>query len=380
MDHLGAGIDLLAAVGNRDRIEFAARIVAPKNAGRIFPRNRGSGFNLSPGDLGIRAPAITTLSDEIIDPAAAVRLAWIPVLHRRIFDLGIVKGDQLDDRGMQLIFVALGRRAALEIGNVVALVGDDQRAFELARVLFVDPEIRREFHRAANARGNVNEGPVGKYRTVQRRVEIVRRGHHRSEIFPDEVWMDMHGFRNRAENHSRPGQFLLESGDDRDRVEHRIDRDSAVRADAGKRLLLAQRNSELRVNLEKLRIDFVERFWTGGRLGRGIIVKILIIDLRIVHPGPARLLHRQPAPVGAEPPFSQPGGLVLFRRNEPDNIFIDTPRGFVGFNVGEKTILIFADVDRLHAIDGRLDRRHAILLTLAVSRTAGSDVVEYLIK
>jgi hypothetical protein len=27
-----------------------------------------------------------------------------------------------------------------------------------------------------------------------------------------------------------------------------------------------------------------------------------------------------------------------------------------------------------------LDRRHAILLTLAVSRTAGSDVVEYLIK
>jgi hypothetical protein len=27
-----------------------------------------------------------------------------------------------------------------------------------------------------------------------------------------------------------------------------------------------------------------------------------------------------------------------------------------------------------------LDRSHAILLTLAVSRTAGSDVVEYLIK
>src|ERR1700730_13420205 len=100
MDHLGAGIDLLTPVGNRDRIEFAARIVAAQNAGRIFPGNRGSGFDLSPGDLGIRAPAIAALSYAIIDPAAAVRIAWILVLHRRIFDLGIVKGDQLDDRGM----------------------------------------------------------------------------------------------------------------------------------------------------------------------------------------------------------------------------------------------------------------------------------------
>src|SRR3977135_2696250 len=71
MDHLGAGIDLLVAVRNRDRIEFAARIIAAQDAARIFPGDRRAGLDLGPGNLRIVAAAIATLGDEIVDAALA---------------------------------------------------------------------------------------------------------------------------------------------------------------------------------------------------------------------------------------------------------------------------------------------------------------------
>src|SRR4051812_18786899 len=55
MDHLGAGIDLLVTVRDRDRIELAARIVAAQDAARIFPGDRRAGFDLGPGNLRIVA-------------------------------------------------------------------------------------------------------------------------------------------------------------------------------------------------------------------------------------------------------------------------------------------------------------------------------------
>src|SRR6202040_639984 len=140
VNHLGAGIDLLVAVRNRDRIEFTARIVAAQDAARIFPGDRRAGLDLGPGNLRVVAAAIATLGDEIVDAALAFGIAGIPVLHRRIFDLGIVERDQLDDRRVKLVFVALGRRAAFEIADIGAFVGDDQRPLELAGVLFVDAE------------------------------------------------------------------------------------------------------------------------------------------------------------------------------------------------------------------------------------------------
>src|SRR5207244_5178251 len=44
MDHLRAGVGLLAVVGDRDRIEFANRVVAFKKAARIFPGDRRAGL------------------------------------------------------------------------------------------------------------------------------------------------------------------------------------------------------------------------------------------------------------------------------------------------------------------------------------------------
>src|ERR1700716_2899863 len=157
MQHLGAGIHLLVTVRNRDGIEFAARIVAAQYAARIFPSDRRSGLDLGPGNLRIVAAAIATLGDEIVDAALAFGIAGVPVLHRRIFDFGIVKRDQLDHGGMQLVFVALRRGAAFEVADVGALVGDDQRALELPGVALIDAEVGRQFHRAAHARRHVDE-------------------------------------------------------------------------------------------------------------------------------------------------------------------------------------------------------------------------------
>ena len=106
MQHLGAGIHLLASVGDRDRIELAARIVAAQDAARIFPGDGGPGLDLRPGNLRVPAAAVAALGHEIVDAALALRITRIPVLHRRVFDLGVVEGDELDHRGVELVLVA----------------------------------------------------------------------------------------------------------------------------------------------------------------------------------------------------------------------------------------------------------------------------------
>ena len=173
VEHLGAAVDLLAAVRDRDRIELAGRIVAAQDAARILPGDRRAGLDLRPGNLRALAAAVAALGDEVVDAALALGVAGIPVLHRRILDLGVVERDQLDHRGVKLVLVAHRRGAAFEVAHVGALVGDDQRALELAGVLLVDAEIGRQLHRAAHARRHVDERAVGEHRRVERGEEVV---------------------------------------------------------------------------------------------------------------------------------------------------------------------------------------------------------------
>ena len=173
VQHLGAAVDLLVAVRDRDRVELAARVIAAQDAARIFPGDGRAGLELGPGNLGARAAAVAALGDEVVDAALAARVARIPVLDGRILDLGVIERDQLDHGGMQLVLVAHRRRAAFEIADVGALVGDDQRALELAGVLLVDAEVGRELHRAAHARRHVDERAVGEHRRIERREEVV---------------------------------------------------------------------------------------------------------------------------------------------------------------------------------------------------------------
>src|SRR3546814_138321 len=151
----------------------------------IFPGVRAAGVDLGPAHLAVGPRAQRALGDEIVDAALAVLVARIPVLDGRIFDLGIVERDQLYHGGVELVLVAHRRGAAFEIADIRALVGDDQRAFELAGILGVDAEIGGKLHRATHALGHVDEGAVGKDRAVERREIIVtlrRSEEHTSEL------------------------------------------------------------------------------------------------------------------------------------------------------------------------------------------------------
>src|SRR5712671_2250997 len=75
VQHLGAAVDLLIAVRNRDRIEFATRLIAAENAAWIFPGDGGTGFELRPGDFRTGTAAIAALGHEIVDATDAVLVA-----------------------------------------------------------------------------------------------------------------------------------------------------------------------------------------------------------------------------------------------------------------------------------------------------------------
>src|SRR5690606_11750699 len=57
VDHFRAGIGLLEVVRDRDGIELADGVLAPQDAARILPRDRGPRLDLRPRDLRVRAPA-----------------------------------------------------------------------------------------------------------------------------------------------------------------------------------------------------------------------------------------------------------------------------------------------------------------------------------
>src|SRR5690348_11961093 len=171
--HRRAGVGLLAIVGQGDGIAVADGVVALQNAARIFPGDRGAGFDLRPGNFRIDSGALAALGDEIVDPATAFLVAGIPVLHGRILDLRVVQSDQLDDRGVQLVFIANRRRAAFEVADVGAFVGDDQGALELAGRSGVDAEISGQLHWAAHALRDVNKRAVSENGGVQRGEKVV---------------------------------------------------------------------------------------------------------------------------------------------------------------------------------------------------------------
>src|SRR5262249_5217013 len=164
VDHLGAAVDLLVAVGDGNGIERAARAIPAQDTTRVLPGNGGAGLHLRPRDPRIVTAAVAPLGDEVIDPALAVLVAGIPILHRGILNLSVVERDQLDYGRVQLVLVAPRRRAAFAVAHIGALVGNDERAFELARLFLVDPEVGGEFHGATHAFRHVDERAVGKHR------------------------------------------------------------------------------------------------------------------------------------------------------------------------------------------------------------------------
>src|SRR4030095_11016281 len=111
--------------------------------GGIFPGNRRAGLDLRPRDLRIHAAACTALGHEVINSALAGLIARIPVLHRRVLDLGIIERDELDDCGVKLISIELRSSTAFVVCDVATFFGDNQSSFELTRLLRVDTKVSR---------------------------------------------------------------------------------------------------------------------------------------------------------------------------------------------------------------------------------------------
>src|SRR5438876_713919 len=84
VDHFGPGISLLVIVGEGNRVELAHRVLTLQDAARILPGNGGTGLHLRPGDLRVHTQALAPLGHEVEDPALAVLVARVPVLHRGV--------------------------------------------------------------------------------------------------------------------------------------------------------------------------------------------------------------------------------------------------------------------------------------------------------
>jgi len=333
VDHLGAGVGLLVIVGDCDRVELAHRILAVEDAGGVFPRHRGAGFDLRPADL--RAVPLTqrALGDEVVDPALALGVAGVPILHGRILDLGIVERHQFHHRGVELVFIAHRRGAAFEVADVRALVGDDQGALELAGVLGIDAEIGAELHRAANALGHVDEGAVGEDRAIQRREVVVAHRHDAAQPLLHQLGIFADRLGDREEDHARAQQLLTEAGGDADGIEHGIHRDLLGALHPGEHFLFAQRNAELVVDPLDLGIEVIERIQLDLLLGRGVVIGVLIVDRRIADLGPIGLLHGLPQAEGLEAPFEHPFGFVLLCGNEADGVLVQALGGEFGLDI-----------------------------------------------
>src|SRR5690606_6983398 len=74
VDHLRAGVRLLAPGRDRHGVELADRVVALEDDAGVLPGDRRSGLDLGPGDLR-PVPAPAPLGDEVVDAADAVLVA-----------------------------------------------------------------------------------------------------------------------------------------------------------------------------------------------------------------------------------------------------------------------------------------------------------------
>ncbi len=341
VDHLGAGVGLLHAVDHRHRVELADAVVALQDHRGILPGDRRAGLDLRPRDLGPRA-RLAALGDEVVDAADAVLVTGIPVLHRAVLDGRVVEGNQLHHRGVQLILVALRRRASLEVRDVRPFLGHDQRPLELPGVGGVDAEVRRQLHRAAHALRDEDERAVGEDRRVERGEVVVGGRHDRAQVLLHQLGMLLHRLAEGAEDHPFLGERGLERRADRDGVEDRVD------GDAGQQLLLAERDAELLVRGQQLRIDVVERAERCRGLRRREVGDRLVVDRRVVHVRPGRLGHLLPTAERLQAPIEQPLGLLLLGGDEADRLLGEPRWHRVLLDVGDPAVLVLAIDQRVH--------------------------------
>jgi hypothetical protein len=148
----------------------------------------------------------------------------------------------------------------------------------------------------------------------------------------------LHRVRERPEHDALLLELGLVGGGDGDAVEDRVD------GYARQSLLLDQRNPELLVRAQQLRVHLVEALQLRLLLGRRVVVHRLVVDLRVVDLRPGRLgpfgEQLEEASIGLEPPLEQPLGLVLLRGDQPHGLLGEALRDGLLLDVRDEAVLV----------------------------------------
>ena len=228
VNHLRAGVLVLAVVGQRDGKNFAARLATFHDHAGIFHGQARADVAVDPFDLGVFVRE-AAFGHEIEDVGR-------PVLHGDVLNLRALERDQFDDRAVQGGGVELRRGAAFHVGHFRAFIGDDEGALELAEVFGVDAEVslQRMFH--FHAGRDVDERAAAEHGGVQRAEFVVAGRDDFAEPFPENFRMILQAFGRSDEDDALFADGLLDVGIDGFAVE--------LRFDAGEKFSFLLRNTE----------------------------------------------------------------------------------------------------------------------------------------
>ena len=201
VDHLGAGVLVLAGIGECDRDHLAAGAAAFHDHAGVFHGEARADVAIDPADFGV-LHGEAALGDEVEDIAA-------PVLDGDVLDLGTFERDEFHHGRVQGGGFEFRRGAAFHIHHFRAFIGDDEGAFELAEVFRVDAEVCLQRLFQLHALRDVDERAAGEHGAVERGKLVVRGGDDLAEPRAEDFLVFLEAFRGVDEDHALLGELLL---------------------------------------------------------------------------------------------------------------------------------------------------------------------------
>ena len=204
MDHLGAGVLMLAAVGQSDADDFTAGAFALHDDAGVLHGEAAADVAVDPAHFGV-FHGDAALGDEVEDVAA-------PVLHGDVLNLGTLEGDEFNDGAVQRGGFKLRRGAAFHVHHFGTFITDDERALKLAELLTVDAEVGLERVLHFHAGRDVNKRAAGEHGAVESTEFVVSGGDDFAEPLFENLGMFFETFGTVHKDHALLGDGCLDVG------------------------------------------------------------------------------------------------------------------------------------------------------------------------
>ena len=229
--------------------------------------------------------------------------------------------------------------AALDVVNVGALLGDDQRPLELAHVLRVDPEVGLQRHVDLHALRDVDEGAARPHGRVERSELVVVGRDDRRPVLADEVLVLAQRGVHVGEDHALGLELLVDLVVD--------DLGLVLGADAGEELALGLGDAEAVEGVLDVLGDLGPVAAVAVR-GADEVVDVVPVDLVEVA-APLRGRAGEEVVERLEAEVAHPLRLLLVLGDRLDDLAAQALRGLVGIarlRVVEAELLLVIGVDR----------------------------------